>query len=141
MLIGKSSKLYKKLYEEELLMSELSLEYDFGKTYAHIVITGQSKDPKKILQELTKEINNLKQNGIQESEFSRIKNMIYGNYVKEYNNVSDICRMFVSDHFKGVNSFNYIEECEKIKTTNLEETLKEVFKEEKTVISIVKGKT
>ena len=140
MLIGKSSELYKKLYESELIISELSLEYEFAKTYGHIAITGQSKEPKKVLEELIKEINNLKQNGIQEENFKRIKNMIYGDYVKEYNNVSDICRMFVADYFKGINSFDYIEEAENIQITDIEQVLNEVFKEEKIAISIVKNK-
>ena len=36
--------------------------------------------------------------------------MIYGEYIKEYNDVSDIARMFLTDYMKGVNSFDYIEE-------------------------------
>jgi len=139
-LIGKSSKLYKKLYESELVLSELGLDYDFAKSYAHVIITGQSKEPKRLLEELKEEIKTLKRNGINAEEFNRIKNMIYGNYAKEYNNVSDICRMFVSDYFKGVNSFDYIEECDKVQIADVEEVLKEVFDEEKMVISIVKGK-
>ena len=140
MLIGKSSITYKKLYEEGLLMSEPYLEYEFEKTYAHVAITGQSKDPKKILQELQQKIEELKENGLDEEHFKRIKNMIYGGYIKEYNSVSEIARMFVSDYFKGINSFNYLEYFDEVSKEYAEKILKEVFKEEHTVISIVKGK-
>jgi len=140
MLIGKSSKLYKKLYEDELIMTDLGLEYDFAKSYAYVTITGQSKDPKKILEELKKEIKRYLEDGINESDFNRIKNMIYGTYVKEFNNVSDICRMFVSDFFKEVSSFDYIENSDKISHEYVNDVLNHVFKEEMMVISIVKGK-
>lgn len=140
MLIGKSSITYKKLYEEGLLMSEPYLEYEFEKTYAHVAITGQSKDPKKILQELQQKIEELKENGLDEEHFKRIKNMIYGGYIKEYNSVSEIARMFVSDYFKGINSFNYLEYFDEVSKEYAEKILKEVFKEEHTVISIVRGK-
>ena len=40
--------------------------------------------------------------------------MVYGGYVKEYNEVSDISKMFLSDYFKGINSFDYIEEINKL---------------------------
>lgn len=140
MLIGKSSKLYKKLYEEELIMQEPLLEYDFAKSYAHIAITGQSKNPKKILEEFKKEVEKYIKDGINRNDFKRIKNMIYGNYVKEFNNVSDICRMFVSDFFKGINSFEYIEESSNINLEYVEDVLNRVFKEENTIISIVKNK-
>lgn len=140
MIIGKSSKLYKKLYEEELIMQEPLLEYDFAKSYSHIMITGQSKNPTKILEEIKKEVQKYIENGINEKDFKRIKNMIYGNYVKEFNNVSDICRMFISDFFKGINSFDYIEQSDNISLEYTEDVLTRVFKEDKMIISIVEGK-
>lgn len=70
--------------------------------------------------------------------FERIKNMLYGNEVKEFNNVSDIARMFISDYFKGVNSFDYLEGYKQTTPEYTLEILKEVFLKEKTVISIVK---
>ena len=139
MLIGKSSKLYKELYEEELLFSEVYTEYEFTKTYAHIAFTGQSKNPQIIYERLEKEIKELKENGFEDEQFNRMKNMLYGAYIKEFNNVSDIARMFVTDYFKGINSFDYIKQYEEITKEYTYEILKQVFKEEKTVISIVNG--
>ncbi len=139
MLIGKSSNLYKNLYENELIMSEPFLEYEFEENYAHIAITGSSKDPDKVLQKLLNEIDKLKKEGIQEETFNRIKNMLYGNTVKEFNSVSEIARMFVTDYFKGVNSFDYLESYKQIKPEYVKQVLEDVFKEENTVISIVKG--
>ncbi len=139
MVIGKSSNLYKKLYEKELLISEPFLEYEFTDNYAHISITGVSPDPDKILEEIEKEIEILKENGLNSGDFERIKNMLYGNSVKEFNNVSDIARMFITDYFKGINSFDYLEEYKQITPEYTEKILKEVFLKEKTVLSIVKN--
>ena len=66
--------------------------------------------------------------------------MLYGNAVKEFNNVSDIARMFVSDYFKGVNSFDYLENYKQITLEYTYEILKEVFLKDNTVISIIKNK-
>lgn len=140
MIIGKSSRLYKELYESELLISEPFLEYEFTDNYAHIAITGASKNPDKVLEKIEEEIDRLKQEGLNEEDFDRIKNMLYGNAVKEFNNVSDIVRMFISDYFKGINSFDYLESYKQTTTEYAYEILKEVFLKEKTVISIVKGK-
>ena len=138
MIIGKSSELYKKLYESKLLISEPFLEYEFTSNYAHIAITGTSKNPDKVLEEIEQEIVRLKMDGLNLEHFERIKNMLYGNAVKEFNNVSDIARMFISDYFKGVNSFDYLESYKQITPEYASEILKEVFLKEKTVISIVK---
>ena len=44
-LIGGSSELYRKLYNIGNSYSVPSVEYEFDKTYAHILITGQSNNP------------------------------------------------------------------------------------------------
>ena len=139
MLIGKSSKLYKNLYEKGLLFSEPDLDYEFSKQYAHIVISGQSRKPEEIPGLLEKELEQLKTNGINEQDFERIKKKIYGDYVKEYNDPADIARMFMGDYFKGINSFEYIEQHESVTIQYAQEILKQVFNKDKMVVSIVKG--
>ncbi len=140
MLIGKSSDLYKDLYQEELLISEPFLEYEFGEDYAHVAISGASKNPDKILEKLLEQINKMKKEGIKEEDFNRIRNMLYGNAVKEFNSVSDIARMFVTDYFKGINSFDYLETYKQITMEYAKQVLEDTFKDENTVISIIKGK-
>ena len=140
LIVGKSSNLYKELYENELLISEPFLEYEFTDNYAHIAITGSSKNPDKVLEKIQEEIDKLKTGGLNSSDFERIKNMLYGNLVKEFNNVSDIARMFVTDYFKGINSFDYLESYKQISPEYTMEILKEIFAKDNTVISIVKGK-
>ena len=137
MLIGKSSKLYKELYESEMITGEPYLEYEFSKQYAHIAITGQSNNPKEVLKKLQEEIQKMKNNEIDIPHFQRVKNMIYGNYVKEYDDVAEICRMFVADYMKGINSFEYIENYKQVTPEYVKQVLEEVFNEDKTVISIV----
>jgi len=139
MLIGKSSKLYKELYEGELLTGEPYLEYEFSKQYAHIAITGQSNKPKEVLSKLQEAITKMKNENIDEEHFKRIKNMIYGNYIKEYDDVAEICRMFVADYMKGINSFEYIENYKQVTPEYAKQVLDEVFNENKMVISIIKG--
>ena len=62
MLVGKSSAFYKNMYDEGLLLAPLDMDYEYTDNYAHVMLTGQSKEPKKVQEELLKEINKLKQN-------------------------------------------------------------------------------
>ena len=139
LLIGRSSELYKELYNKGIIHGQPSLDYEFGKTYAHVLITGQSKKPKILYDEFKGKVKEMKEKGISKEDFQRIKKMIYGGYVKEYNDVQDIARMFLADYFKGINSFDYIEEIEGINVEYLNQVLNDVFKEEKMVLSIVKN--
>lgn len=139
-IAGKSSKLYKELYEKGIVMSPLDLDYEFSKQYAHIVISGQSNEPERVMKELKKEIEKLKKEGLEKQQFERIKKKIYGDYITEYNDISGVARMLMADYFKGINSFEYIENHKQVTKEYAEKILKEIFDENKMVISIVKGK-
>ena len=138
MLIGKSSKLYKELYDEGLLFAVPSLDYEFARGYAHVLITGQSVEPEKIYEKFKKAVEEMKVSAIDAKEFNRIKKRIYGEYVKEYNDVEDIARMFLADYFKEINSFEYLEEISTINEQYVEQILNQVFDDKKMVISVIK---
>lgn len=99
-----------------------------------------AKNPQNIVKELKEQIKNYKESGLDEKNFNRVKKKIYGDYVTEYNEVSNIARMFLADYFKGINSFDYLEEYEQVTTEYANQVLKEVFREDNMVVSIVKGK-
>ena len=140
MLIGKSSELYKELYNNGDLLAEPDLDYEFSKQYAHVLISGQSKNPQVIYERFKTEVEKFKKNGLNEEHFERIKRKIYGDYVTEYNSVGDIARMFLSDSFKGINSFDYIEKYNTVTREYVEQVLREVFDEKKMVLSVVRPK-
>ena len=141
MIIGKSSDAYKELYSEGILLSEPDLDYEFSDEYAHILISGQSKNPEKVRSKLEEEIEKYKINGLNEENFSRISKKVYGDYVVEYNNVGDIARMFLADKMKGINSFDYIEKYTTVTKEYTEDVLKNVFKKENMVMSVIKSRS
>lgn len=136
-IIGKSSKLYQRLYEEGLISNDFSYNYEYAKTYAHILIQNTSNNPKKVVEEFEKEVDFYLENGFDEADFKRMKNRIYGEYVIEYNNISDIADEFLSNHFKGINPFDFLDECSVLDKEYVEAVFKEVFKKDKKVVSIV----
>lgn len=138
-IIGASSELYKKLYDIGNCYSSPSIEYEFDKNYAHILITGQSNNPEELYKMFKEEVKKLIQNGINKDDSERIIKMMYGEYVKEYNDIVDISRMFLADYFKGINSFDYLEEISTINVEYLNQVLKDVFNEKNMVLSVVKN--
>ena len=140
MIIGKSSDGYKELYEEGLLLAEPDMDYEFSDEYAHIVISGQSQEPEKVKEKVEESINFFLENGLDDEHFNRIRKKVYGDYVVEYNSVGDIARMFLSDKMKGINSFDYIEKYNEVTKEYTETVLKNVFKKDNMVMSVIRGK-
>ena len=138
-IFGQSSELYKQLYNEGVIYSSPSLEYEFAKGYAHVLITGQAKDPEKVYEQFKIAVKRLKEKGINEEDFLRIRKMIYGSYIKEYDGPQEIARMFLADYFKGINSFDYLEEIDSVNLDYAKQVLEDVFKEDRMVLSVVKN--
>lgn len=139
LIIGKSSKLYKELYETGIIMEEPDKSFEFSKQYAHAIISGQTKDPKIVAKKIKETVQNYKENGIPDEEFERIKKKIYGEYVMEYNQISNIARMFLADYMKKINSFDYLEEYKLVTREYAQQILKETFKDENMAVAVIKG--
>ena len=139
MIIGKSSRLYKELYDKQVLTAEPDLEYEFSRKYAHILVGGQSNNPQLVDQMFKEEIKKLKNEGLNLEDFKRIKRKIYGDFVTEFNDVENISRMFLADTIKDVNSFDYVEKYDEVTIDFAAQILNEVFDENKMVLSVIKG--
>ena len=138
LILGKSSDLYQRLYNEGLLYSELTYDYEFSKNYAHLLIQGQSSNPEEVIEQIKNEIEKFKKTGFKEEEFLRIKKKLYGEYVKEYNDIAVVANNLLSDYIKGIEPFIYFEEFNILTKETVEEILKEVLVEEKRVTSIIR---
>ena len=139
LLIGKSSSLYKQLYNEGTISRGIGANYEFSENYAHIIISGQSNEPQQVYNKIKEEIKRQQQEGFCENDFNRIKKKIYGEYVKDYDDVENISNMFLANYFLEINSFDYLNQIDNMNVEYLTQVLNDVFKEEKMVISIVKN--
>lgn len=137
MIIGKSSNLYQELYEKGILLAQPDLDYEFTDQYAHILVSGFTKEPQLVKQKLDETVRKMQKEGLEEEHFNRIKKKIYGDYVVEYNSVAETARMFLADNMKQINSFDYIEDFESVTKQYAEEVLRNIFKEENEVLSVI----
>ncbi len=138
MIFGESSKLYKELYHEGNVYEVPSLSYEYQENYAHILITTNANNPEEVYEKFKNTVQEINQNGLNKEDFERIKKMIYGEYIKQYNDVTDIARMFLADFMKGINSFDYLEEIEAVDINLVNQVFKDNFKPQKMVLSVVK---
>ena len=137
-IFGKSSSLFEKLYEEGKIFSEPAINYEFSKTFAHVLIQFQTNYVDEVLKEISNEIDRLKKDGLDQESFDRNKKRVYGDLIKDYNDVSEIATGIVADYFKNINSFDYFEEFSSINKEYVESVLKELFVESKKVVSVIK---
>lgn len=134
---GRSSDFYEQLYADGLINSSYTLEYSCEDIFGFSVIGGESADPSKVLNLLKKRIEQVKQKGICEDQFERVRKALYGRFVKQFNNVEKISHNFITAYFKNSNMFNYLKIYDTINTNDVNWLLNKHFDLDRLSISII----
>lgn len=137
MLFSKSSPLYEQLYNDELINPTFASEYSPQIDYGYTAIEGESKDPQKVYDEVIKYIDNLQKDGLCEEDFIRAKKIIWGKYIRSYNDIEDFAHQFLSDSFVDIDYFSYYDVYKTITFDDVKKRFKEHFDKNYSAISIV----
>lgn len=137
MMFGESSEFYNDLYSEGLIDENFANEHTFNKHYVYTVISGSSDNPKEIYKRIFKEINRLKEEGLEKGQFIRVKRKFIGRFISSFNSLQSIASAFVSYKIKDINIFNYLEALEAIDLDYIQGILNNHFIEDNAALSII----
>ncbi|EGT3652186.1 TPA: insulinase family protein [Clostridioides difficile] len=140
MLFKKGSKLYEDLYMQGLINENFGAGFSSQVDYAFSIIAGDSKEPKKVKEIILDYIEKSKKEGLSKEEFERTKKKKIGSFIKCFDSINFIGNSFISYVFKDINLLDYLDIIKDITFEEVEERLKEHFKEKYCVISIVEPK-
>ncbi len=140
MLVGQSSDLYEKLYNEGLITKELSMEFSSEENYAFSAISGETNNVNEVVHKINERIKELKKDGLNEADFERTKKMLYGRFVRGFEDVSMIANLFINDFFRGVNSSKYVDVYKNIDKEYVEYVMNNHFDFKMESVSIIKNK-
>lgn len=132
---GKSSDLYSSLYEEGLINEEFSYDLMYENAFSCVMIGGESKNPELVCEKISDYI--AKKGKISEDEFLRAKKVIWGDYVRTFNNVEKTAQMFLRNTLKGINTLNFKEIFDETDIDFVNQKYKELFAENKKAVSTV----
>ncbi len=105
-LFGKSSPLYKRLYEGGYINESFDSEYNISDTYSLVIISGESNDPDKTYAIIREEIENVKKKGIDDAEFEINKKALLGGAVDVFDKTDDTVYAMLSTYFSGIDFFD-----------------------------------
>ncbi|WP_312115381.1 EF-P 5-aminopentanol modification-associated protein YfmH [Brevibacillus reuszeri] len=136
---GTSSAVYERLYDSGLITESFDFDYSCEQDYAYTIIGGDTPDPDKLFETIKAEIEQLKQNGIDQDDFERAKRKKIGNFLRSLNSVEYIANQFTSFKFNGNDLFSVVPTLESITREDVEQRLKEHFLPEQMAVSIVRS--
>jgi len=136
MIFGRSSNLYKSLYEQGLINNTFNFNYTFEENYAYSLFSGESKDPQKIRDIVLKYIDdNIEK--LNEEDFIRVRNALYGRNLRWFNSIETIAGNFITSIFKGIYLFDYFTIYDKIDFEYINDIMKEHLRKEYFTMSVI----
>ena len=138
MIAGSSSNLYKRLYEEGIINDSFETDATAEKDYFFTIMGGESPNPMKAKEEIAQEINRIKDDGLNRDDFERIKKVIMGRFLRQFNSIEKVANIFVANIFKGINLFDYVSVYETITFEDITKCFTNHFNTNNMAISIVK---
>ncbi len=137
LLFGKSSENYIKMYESGIIDASFDGETELEEEYGFTSFGGESKEPKKVWEEVLSAIEKAKADGFKDEEIKRIKKAILSDDIRMYNNMENIGNTYIKSLMKGINPLDYARATEEIDKEYLMHRLNEHFDTENCVLSVV----
>jgi predicted Zn-dependent peptidase len=108
-LAGRSSPLYSRLYENELINNDFSADYESAAGASYIIFGGESRYPDKVMQEVVAEAEKIGSSGLDAEFFGRVKKAKLGAKLRELNSLERICYNLSRGYFRGYDPFESVE--------------------------------
>ncbi len=126
LVLGKSSILFNKLYEQGLLTEQFSIGYSGTTNYAYTLLGGPTPKPNELCKYLLEGWENAKTRGISAADLARAKRTFIGLYTISYDNLSMIANRYISYYLKGIDFNNYPEIINSITIDQVNSRLQEI---------------
>lgn len=135
MLFGKSSAIYKKLYDMNLINSTFSQDYTMQPDYGFTSLDGESRDPHKVFEIILDELDKTE---LDRSDFERAKKVTWGSYIRSHNDIEGYAGTFMQLLFMGIDYFDYYDVYKTVTFEDIKARFKEHFNRETAALSVVK---
>lgn len=136
-LIGESSRLYQRLYEQNLIDSDFSAGFEQIKGVGFLELSGDSEDPDAVIAAALEEAGKLADDGIDREQFERLRRSMIGRRTRELDSFDGVCYRMSAYFFDGAEYFDYVRLIKEIKAEEVEQFLREVVKEETMAVSVI----
>lgn len=137
LLFGSSTRLFQKLYDEDLISDSFGHEYNSSPQYAFSAIGGDAKDPDQLLARIREEVDAIVEKGFESTDFERARKKKIGGYLRMLNSPENIAHEFTRQQFRGGDFFNMLPLYESITLEDVNLRLREHIRWDQLAVSLV----
>ncbi|MBR1883501.1 MAG: insulinase family protein [Clostridia bacterium] len=137
MYLAKNSDFYEKMYNKEMVSDYMYMFYEGAKEYSHLILTTESKCPKKAAEEIKKYVINLKNEKIDEELLEITKKQLLGEFIMKSEDPHNSYRRIIDTILNENDLYYSIELLKNVTVLDVKEFLNKL-NEENCTVSIVK---
>ncbi len=127
LLFGEGSTLCKFFYDEGLVFGgEVEYYVLHGENYLALILSGETNDPKKVLEKISEEIELKKRVGFEEEDFILVKKTKYKKIIKKFSTPEKIANFLSYCYVENFLEFDFLETIKKLELESLSDVLKEI---------------
>lgn len=136
-LMGESSPLYARLYEQGLIDAGFSCGYESVRGAALLSASGDSEDPEAVLQAILDEADRIGKDGVDEALFEQLKRSAIGRWIRGLDSFESICYRTCAYEFDGMDYFDFMDVFRSVTLQQVAEFLKRTVTKERCTLSVV----
>ena len=140
-LLGDSSPLYMRLYDEGLINGSFGGDFDQLPGVAYLFAGGECKEPEKVSQAIMDEAARLAREGVDETYYQQIRRANFGASLRSLNSFENIAVGMADGYFRGFDPYRFPEVYDSITKADIEAFLRENIVEERRALSMLVPKS
>ena len=136
-LLGDSSPLYMRLYDEGLINGSFGGDFDQLPGAAYLYAGGESQDPEAVAQAILAEAARLAREGVDETYYQQIRRANFGASLRSLGSFENIAVSMADGDFRGFDPYRFPELYDSITRADIEAFLRENVVEERRALSVL----
>ncbi len=137
MIFGESTEFYQLLYSKGVINSTFGTEVMSGDGYFVNILGGEAPDPELVYDEIAKEIERVKAEGLSRELFENVRKQFYGSRVSSFNTVENVASSALGAYFEGHDAFDALDIISSLTFEELCAHFKGQFNEKNSSISVI----
>jgi len=136
-IFGASGSFYATNYDKGLINNSFYADTSFGRGYSFAAVGGSTPDPDTLFDEICREIESYRKNGLDKTEFERAKKVMYSSSLTAFDSTESIANGFLKQHFLGGNLLEIPELIASIDYEYASEIFMQMFTEDHIAASVI----
>jgi predicted Zn-dependent peptidase len=139
MVLGASSPLYQRLYDDNLISDNFGHEYTTGPGFAFSIIGGDTPQPEELMNRVTQALYEAADKGIESAVFERTRRKRIGGFLRMLNSPESIANEFTRYRHRGGDLFRVVQLYESLSVDEVNTLLRSHVSPDRLAASVVRS--